>query len=171
MTAFEREECPYMVSENKAKQIDRRQFMRRAAVAGAAAAWTAPVVKTIVGTPAFAQEAAGSPKDLSYVVVFYTYPESPGQCAIKWDIDSGSVETGDFALPLCGDRSGGQCGDASHFNFSANGASAQVCPSEAGIALGVVLGGGVAKCGNDSSTGCVGGVQSGNCLVFTGCGV
>ena len=43
-----------METEKERDGFDRRQFLRRAAVAGAAAAWAAPVVKTVVGTPAFA---------------------------------------------------------------------------------------------------------------------
>lgn len=160
-----------MDTEKDKNRIDRRQFLRRAAVAGAAAAWTAPVVKTIVGTPAFAQGVSGSPKDLSYVVVFYTCTDSPGVCAIKWDLDTGGTEVGDFAMPLCGDRSGGVCGDPSHFTISSGGGSATVCLSEAGVAAGCSISSGVAKCGNDPNLGCVGGVGSGSCLSFSGCGV
>lgn len=43
------------------KELDRRAFLRRAAVTGAAAAWAAPVVQSIAATPAFAQTAGGSP--------------------------------------------------------------------------------------------------------------
>ncbi len=83
-----------METEKERDGFDRRQFLREAAVAGAAAAWTAPVVKTVIGTPAFAQGVSGTPKDegkdLSYVVVFYSCADSPGEtCAVKWDIDTG----------------------------------------------------------------------------------
>ena len=80
-----------METEKERDGFDRRQFLRRAAVAGAAAAWTAPVVKSIIGTPAFATNVTGSPKDLSYVAVFYT---SDGQAgAVKWDLDTGVPES------------------------------------------------------------------------------
>jgi hypothetical protein len=37
------------------ERLDRREFLRRAAAAGAAVAWAAPVVQTIAATPAYAQ--------------------------------------------------------------------------------------------------------------------
>lgn len=158
--------------------IDRRRFLQRAAMAGAAAAWTAPLVKTISGTPAFAQGVSGTPppqegKDLSYVVVFYTCAESPNEtCAVKWDVESGGAEAGDFSIPECGDRSGGTCGDPAHFTFSGSGTSASVCLSEAGIAAGCSITSGMAKCGSIHSTSnpCVSGQGGGNCMSFSGCG-
>jgi hypothetical protein len=157
--------------------IDRRQFLRRAAVTGAVAAWSAPVVKTITGTPAFAQGVSGSPKDefkeLSYVVVFYSCAETPDQtCAVKWGLDSGAAETGDFSIPECGDRSGGTCGDPAHFVFSSDGQTASVCLSEAGVAAGCSITSGMAKCGSSQSTSnpCVGGQGGGTCMTFSGCG-
>lgn len=166
-----------METEKELDGFDRRQFLRRAAVAGAAAAWTAPVVKSVIGTPAFAQGVSGTPKeegkDLSYVVVFYTCEDSPGEtCAVKWDLDTGAAEAGDFSIPECGDRSGGTCGDPAHFTFSGGGTSASVCLSEAGIAAGCSISGGMAKCGSSQSTSnpCVAGQGGGNCISFSGCG-
>lgn len=40
--------------------LNRRQFLRRAAATGAAVAWAAPLVRTIVATPAYAQS-VGTP--------------------------------------------------------------------------------------------------------------
>lgn len=37
------------------KSLERREFLRKAAVTGAAVAWAAPVVQTVAATPAFAQ--------------------------------------------------------------------------------------------------------------------
>jgi anaerobic selenocysteine-containing dehydrogenase len=37
------------------KSLERRDFLRKAAVTGAAAVWAAPVVQTVAATPAFAQ--------------------------------------------------------------------------------------------------------------------
>jgi hypothetical protein len=37
------------------KSVDRREFLRRAAITGAAAAWAVPAVQTVAATPAFAQ--------------------------------------------------------------------------------------------------------------------
>jgi hypothetical protein len=34
--------------------LDRREFLRKAALTGAAAAWVAPVIQTVAATPAFA---------------------------------------------------------------------------------------------------------------------
>ena len=47
------------VEGNENTGVDRRQFLRRAAVAGAVA-WAVPVIQTVAATPAFAQS-AGSP--------------------------------------------------------------------------------------------------------------
>lgn len=60
--------------------IGRRRFLRRAAAVGAAAAWATPVVKTITGTPAFAQGVTGSPiGDGDYsLTVCYTIAEPTG---------------------------------------------------------------------------------------------
>jgi hypothetical protein len=44
--------------------MDRRTFLRRAAVTGAAAAWATPVVQTITARPAWAS--AGSPAECHY---------------------------------------------------------------------------------------------------------
>jgi hypothetical protein len=41
--------------EKKGSGLNRRDFLRRAAITGAAAAWAAPVIHTIAATPAFAQ--------------------------------------------------------------------------------------------------------------------
>ena len=113
-----------METEKERDGFDRRQFLRRAAVAGAAAAWAAPVVKTVVGTPAFASNVTGSPKDLSYVAVFYS---CGGQsCAVKWDMDTGGAETGNFAMPDCGASTGLSCGDPSLFTLSGGGGSMTV---------------------------------------------
>lgn len=43
-----------MQPEDK-KSLERREFLRKAAVTGAAAAWAAPVIQTVAATPAFAQ--------------------------------------------------------------------------------------------------------------------
>lgn len=45
---------------DKKKSLDRRDFLRKAAITGAAAAWAAPVIQTVAATPAFAQT-AGTP--------------------------------------------------------------------------------------------------------------
>jgi hypothetical protein len=47
--------------EKDRKEIDRRTFLRRAALTGAATAWVAPVVQSIAATPAFAQTVGGTP--------------------------------------------------------------------------------------------------------------
>jgi len=43
---------------NDRQGFDRRTFLRRAAMTGAAAAWTVPVIQTIAARPAFAQTAS-----------------------------------------------------------------------------------------------------------------
>lgn len=42
------------------KALDRREFLRRAAMTGATAMWAAPMIQTIAATPGFAQS-TGSP--------------------------------------------------------------------------------------------------------------
>lgn len=43
------------------KGIQRRDFLRKAAATGVAAAWAAPLVNTVAATPAFAQAGVGTP--------------------------------------------------------------------------------------------------------------
>jgi hypothetical protein len=39
------------------KSVDRREFLRKAAITGAVAAWAVPAIQTVAATPAFAQTA------------------------------------------------------------------------------------------------------------------
>jgi len=43
------------------KGMERREFLRKAAITGATAAWAAPLIQTVAATPAFAQT-AGTPQ-------------------------------------------------------------------------------------------------------------
>ena len=52
--------------EDEGKGFDRRTFLRRAALTGAAAAWAAPVIQTVAARPAFAQ--TGSPSECRHSV-------------------------------------------------------------------------------------------------------
>lgn len=158
-----------MGTEKSGDGIDRRQFIRRAAVAGAAAAWTAPVVKSVIGTPAFAKNVTGSPKDLSYIVVFYSCGGQPG--AVKWNTDGG-VETGNFNMPDCGGFSGIASGDPTLFTLAGGGSSMTICLTQAAIDAGCTISGGVAKAGSFQSTSnpCGSGTISGNCISFGGVG-
>lgn len=45
------------MSHEDRKSVERREFLRKAALTGAAAAWAAPIVSTVAATPAFAQQA------------------------------------------------------------------------------------------------------------------
>jgi hypothetical protein len=159
-----------METEKERDGFDRRQFLRRAAVAGAAAAWAAPVVKTVVGTPAFAKNVTGSPKDLSYVAVFYSCGDQA--CAVKWDMDTGGTEVGNFNMPDCGGFSGLSCGDPSLFSLTGGGSSMTVCLTQAAIDAGCTITSGVAKAGSFQSTSnpCGTGAVSGNCISFSGVG-
>lgn len=63
------------------KSVDRREFLRKAAITGAAAAWAAPVIQTVAATPAFAQ-GAGTPAVCDHsacVAACNTNPECRGQ--------------------------------------------------------------------------------------------
>ena len=48
--------------DEEKKGMDRRQFIRRAAVTTAAAAWAAPVIQTVTASPAF----AGTPEECDH---------------------------------------------------------------------------------------------------------
>jgi hypothetical protein len=158
-----------MGNDRSRSEFDRRQFIRRAAVAGAAAAWTAPVVKSVIGTPAFATNVSGSPKDLSYIVVFYTCNGQAG--AVKWNI-GGGVETGNFNRPDCGGFTGVSSGDPSLFTLSGGGSSMTVCLTQAAIDAGCTITSGQAKAGTSQSTSnpCGNFAPSGNCISFGGLG-
>lgn len=47
--------------EKRQKELDRRTFLRRAALTGLATAWVAPAVQSIAATPAFAQTVGRTP--------------------------------------------------------------------------------------------------------------
>jgi len=47
--------------EKQQKELDRRTFLRRAALTGLATAWVAPAVQSIAATPAFAQTVGQTP--------------------------------------------------------------------------------------------------------------
>lgn len=47
--------------EKDPKELNRRAFLRRAALTGVATAWVAPVVQSIAATPAFAQTVGATP--------------------------------------------------------------------------------------------------------------
>ena len=47
--------------EKDPKELNRRAFLRRAALTGVATAWVAPVVQSIAATPAFAQTVGQTP--------------------------------------------------------------------------------------------------------------
>jgi hypothetical protein len=77
--------------DEERKGMDRRDFLRKAAVTGVAAAWAAPVIQTVAATPAFAQT-NGSP------------PE--GGCFHSVGTNGGCMGDG-----ACGGKCGGdQCG-------------------------------------------------------------
>jgi hypothetical protein len=50
---------------NESNGLDRRTFLRRAALTGAAAAWAAPVIQTVAARPAWA---AGTPVDCKHSI-------------------------------------------------------------------------------------------------------
>lgn len=62
------------MAETKRRELNRRDFLRRAAITGAAAAWAAPVINTVAATPAFAQT-NGTP----VVVDCFHSSDVPGQ--------------------------------------------------------------------------------------------
>jgi hypothetical protein len=163
-----------METEKERDGFDRRQFLRRAAVAGAAAAWAAPVVKTVVGTPAFAKNVTGSPKDLSYVVVFYTCDDGVTTCAVKWDLDTDVAEAGNFATPDCGAGVSGLCGTPGDFVPPGDGSAVTVCLTQEAFDRGCRITDGFAKAGSSQSTPNPCGPATSNdgrCISFIGVGL
>ncbi|TMK22396.1 MAG: twin-arginine translocation signal domain-containing protein [Actinobacteria bacterium] len=74
------------------KSFDRREFLRKAAITGATAAWAVPVIQTVAATPAFAQTAGT--------------PCPPGGCGQSSGCNGG-------CMPACSDGAGcggNQCG-------------------------------------------------------------
>lgn len=87
------------------KSLERREFLRKAALTGAAAAWAAPVVQTVAATPAFAQS---------------------GTTAAPCHHSIGGV-TGEGCMGACKEGAGGGgCGSA------CNNACNNLCPVQQG---------------------------------------
>jgi hypothetical protein len=59
------------------KGMDRRTFLRRAAITGAAAAWATPIVQTVTARPAFA---SGTPAECGH-----SFGQAVGTCADRAD--------------------------------------------------------------------------------------
>ena len=76
------------------KSLERRDFLRKAAITGAAAAWAAPIVQTVAATPAFATG-------------------TPAPCPKSDDPNTS-------CMSRCQDSGGGGCGSACQ-NQCANG--------------------------------------------------
>ena len=76
------------------KAMQRREFLRKAAVTGAAAAWAAPVVQSIAASPAYAQ-APGTP--------------APAGCCVHGQCVEACQQSGD---PGCGNSCELSCSDA-----------------------------------------------------------
>jgi hypothetical protein len=71
--------------------MERREFLRKAAITGATAAWAAPLIQTVAATPAFAQTAGTG---------------QPGTCH-----HSIGGDTGEGCMGAC-QASGSGCGSA-----------------------------------------------------------
>jgi hypothetical protein len=102
-----------MVGDTDDRELKRRDFLRRAAVTGAAAAWAAPVIQTVAATPAFAQTQGSPPGD--------------GGCFHSTGTNGG-------CMPACADLAGcggNQCGGNNP--HTANGPCTSYCaPGQGG---------------------------------------
>src|SRR5262245_20645089 len=78
------------MSEEK-QGMDRRQFLRRAAVTTAAAAWAAPVIQTVTASPAF----AGTPEVCDHSACI-------GACAASGNKASCGRPPGTVCAQACG---------------------------------------------------------------------
>jgi hypothetical protein len=101
------------MSNGDREDLNRRDFLRRAAMTTAAAAWAAPVIQTVAATPAFAQE-QGTP------------PPPPGDgCAHSTGPNGGCMGA---CASVCG---GNQCGGQGNRNQAA-GPCTVYCPPGSG---------------------------------------
>jgi hypothetical protein len=101
------------MSNGDREDLNRRNFLRKAAMTTAAAAWAAPVIQTVAATPAFAHE-QGTP------------PPPPGDaCAHSTGPNGGCMGA---CASVCG---GNQCGGQGNRNQAA-GPCTVYCPPGTG---------------------------------------
>lgn len=85
------------------KSVERREFLRKAAMTGVVAAWAAPVVQTVAATPAFAQTQG-----------------TPGPCFHSVNVDEGKLrgcmDTCQASGSGCGGACAGICGPVCQSN-------------------------------------------------------
>jgi hypothetical protein len=101
------------MDDEQGSELKRRDFLRRAAATGAAAAFAAPVIQTVAATPAFAQE-NGSPVD--------------GGCFHSTGTNGG-------CMPACADLAGctgNQCGGQATPNNLAGPCTLYCTPGQGG---------------------------------------
>lgn len=88
-----------------AKSMERREFLRKAAITGATAAWAAPLVQTVAATPAFAQTGGTpSPGGCHHSIGGDTGEGCMGACQ-----ESGQRDTGRGCGPECQQQCDGLC--------------------------------------------------------------
>ncbi|MGH2701404.1 MAG: twin-arginine translocation signal domain-containing protein [Actinomycetota bacterium] len=72
------------------KGMERREFLRKAAITGATAAWAAPLIQTVAATPAFAQTAGtGQPGSCHHSIGGDTGEGCMGACQASGQRDLG----------------------------------------------------------------------------------
>ena len=77
------------------KSVERREFLRKAAITGAAAAWAAPLVQTVAATPAFAQTAG------TQGPCFHSIQQSEGKLRGCMEACTGNGCQGNQCSPAC----------------------------------------------------------------------
>jgi hypothetical protein len=103
------------MAESDRRELDRRAFLRRAAVTGLVTAWAAPTVQSIAATPAFAQVNGGTP--------------APGDC-----FHSEGGETGEGCIGACtaagctGEACDGVDPDPCNPFYGGDGPCSYLCP-------------------------------------------
>jgi len=101
------------MSNRERDDLKRRDFLRKAAITTAAAAWAAPVIQTVAATPAFAQ-AQGTP------------PPTEDGCAHSIGPNGG-------CMGACGSVCGGnQCGGFANQGGQTEGPCTTYCPPGTG---------------------------------------
>lgn len=116
-------------------RVDRRTFLRRAAVTTATAAWAAPMIQTIVARPAY----AGTPVECDHSACI-------GACAMSGNEATCGGPPGDVCMAACGGfgcGEGGQlcsdpaaCDPAAWASCVFVGVNAATSGSEGGIPTG-----------------------------------
>jgi hypothetical protein len=116
-----KEETP--LDGRESNGIERREFLRKAALTGAIAAWATPVVQSIAATPAFATT-VGTPR----AACFHSNEADPSQSCMAACTSAGTGCNGNQCDGFgCGPNGCGPCATYCHINPGNQCCNAQLC--------------------------------------------